>query len=148
MHQDKEYAAALLVERLIHDTYPDKQPASMKPLQWSILRYLKSVEDRAVDLSTIARYLGRTNAPISRAVSTLCERGLLTKRNLPGSAAVAISLTKEGVAQLERDPMHSLASWIAELPSSECEVFLKSIRKIAMTANSQGKGSNEDDTGH
>ena len=136
MHE-REYAAALLIERLVQDTYPDRQPSSIKPLQWSILRYLRQVGDSPVDISTISKYLGKTNAPVSRAVSTLERRGLLLKGNTVGSASVAITLTEEGRDARRSDPILQFASWIASVSGHEKETFLKTVRQIAMVANRQ-----------
>lgn len=133
--RDSSYAAALLIERLVQDSYPDRQPSAMKPLQWSILRYLKSVDGKPVDVTTVAKYLGRTNAPISRAVTTLESRGLLEKGNTVGSASVAITLTDSGMAVLDSDPMRRFASWITDLPENERETLLRAVRSMTMIAN-------------
>ncbi len=146
MHE-REYAAALLIERLVQDAYQDRRPSAIKPLQWSILRYLNQFNAKPVDVSTIARYLGKSKAPVSRAVSTLEKRGLLSKDKTVGSASIAIELTSEGRAALDDDRMFRFALWIASVSDRDRDIFLKSARALALVANEQEHKAHGNDTG-
>lgn len=134
--ETKEYAAALLLERLVLDAYSDRQPSVMNPLQWSIVRHLWSVGGKAVDVSSLAQYLGRFGAPICEAVTTLEQRGLIARGFSHGSASEEIRLTDAGLRTLEGDPMLRFSQMISALEEPHRNVFLIAVRAIALVRTS------------
>lgn len=129
----KELAAAVLIERLVRDAYPQKQSSAVQPLQWSILRYLAQAPEDVCELKTVAAYVGLTLAPVSRSVATLEKRGFVTKKNHPDSRrSVNIQITLKGKEALEQDPLIDIATRITMLPEEDLESFLKAIRRIVV----------------
>ena len=142
-----ELAAAILMERLVRASYPEKRSSSVQPLQWSILRYLNDSESTGRDLSSIAKYVGVTAAPASRAVATLEKRGLLTKRTHPNNArTLVIQITKNGMEFLENDPMLILASRLRALSSRERATFIKTLRALSLNPASGPLPEDDDNT--
>lgn len=127
----KDVAAAILMEKIVRDVYSNKGSREVQPLQWSILRYLDRAAAKSSDLTSIARFLGLTLSPISRAVQTLEKRGFVTKRPDPQSGrAVVISLSDDGQAILEADPILKIAGKIGALPEAEREQFRNALRSL------------------
>lgn len=142
-----ELAAALLMEHLVRSAYPEKRSSSVQPLQWSILRYLRSAGDEGQSLSTIARYVGVTAAPVSRAVTTLEKRGLVTKEAGPINArAVSIEITQKGLALLVDDPMLQLARRLKQLPLEDRRAFIGTLRALTVGAKAVLAVGNESDS--
>ena len=129
---DQCYTAAVLLERMVRDTYLDKKSSAIQPLQWSILRRLKSEHPNRPDLTNLARYLDLTLPPVSRAVVTLEKRGLIKKLPQEDKRAVAVSLTEKGFAALESDPINELAASIKQLPDSDASHFITCVRDMVV----------------
>ncbi|RBO55181.1 hypothetical protein DSD19_00055 [Rhodovulum sp. BSW8] len=132
-----DLAAAVLMERIVRDAYDSKSSSAIQPLQWSILRYVeRSPEDRCT-LTLIASYLGLTHAPVSRAVRTMRDRGLVGQRSHPRDARSAIiSLTEAGRAALELDPIRKIGLLVGTLPDSERAAIKRALRSIAISLSS------------
>ncbi|KEJ96780.1 MarR family winged helix-turn-helix transcriptional regulator [Pseudosulfitobacter pseudonitzschiae] len=133
-NQDKaSLAAAVLLERLIRDTYTARHSSEIQPLQWSILRYLaRSPEDQR-QLRRIAPFLNLTPSPVARAITTLAQRGLVTQRvNNSDSRIKTISLTQLGLEALSQDPIVDVATRIDALPEGERQDFIRSVRTLAL----------------
>ena len=118
---NSEMATALMLEKLVRDTYSDKRSSAIQPLQWSILRYLKDAEEDNRDIKSIAGSIGVTVAPVSRAVSTLELRGLVKKRDHPQSKkSILVDVSVEGLDALRNDdPILKIAERIENLSKSE-----------------------------
>ncbi len=144
-----ELAAALLMENLVRSAYPEKRSSSVQPLQWSILRYVRSTEDEGRTLGAIARYVGVTAAPVSRAVATLEKRGLVSKSpSRENARAISIRITAKGLALLEDDPMLRLAHRLRELPMQDRRVFFRTLRALTLGAGIVQAVGDEGSSGH
>lgn len=130
---DKAVAAALLMERTVRQVYEDRTSSAVQPLQWAILRFLQSRPTSDARVATIAKYLGTTHAPISRAISTLTNRGLVAKVDGDGSSRTApLVLTEKGRQMLTYDPILQVAKKIAALPDRERKLFEQVLMALAM----------------
>ena len=130
---DKAVAAALLMERTVRQVYEDRTSSAVQPLQWAILRFLQSRPTSDARVATIAKYLGTTHAPISRAISTLTNRGLVAKVDGDGSSRTApLVLTEKGRQTLTYDPILQVAKKIAALPDRERKLFEQVLMALAM----------------
>jgi DNA-binding MarR family transcriptional regulator len=131
---DKEVAVAVLMERMVRDMYPEKSSSAVQPLQWAIMRYLRTAPVSKARVATIADYLGTTHAPVSRAVATLKRRGLVesaagtngTQRRAP------LQLTSCGLDALNNDPILSLAERVKSLSQPERESFERIISQLSL----------------
>ena len=130
---DRAVAAALLMERTVRQAYEDRVSTAVQPLQWAILRFLLNQPTSDARVATIAKYLGTTHAPISRAVATLIRRGFVAKSNVGGATRTApLVLTSEGREALRRDPILSVAHKIAELPPVDRKLLEQVLMGLAM----------------
>ncbi len=130
---DKAVAAALLMERTVRQVYEDRASSAVQPLQWAILRFLQSRPASDARVATIAKYLGTTHAPISRAISTLTNRGLVVKVGGDRSSRTApLVLTEKGRHTLTYDPILQVAKKIAALPDRERKLFEHVMMVLAM----------------
>ncbi|MEM6374932.1 MAG: MarR family transcriptional regulator [Pseudomonadota bacterium] len=130
---DKHLATAILLETLVRSAYADRRSGSVQPLQWSILRYLRQTAPDPRSLQAIARYVGVTAAPASRAVDTLNKRGFLTKKRNPDNArSVSIAITSQGLELLENDPLFAIGEQIRQLPAEERSAFIRTLRHLVL----------------
>lgn len=126
-------AAVLLMERIVRDIYPSKHSSAIQPLQWSILRYLQRMPVERREQRWIARFLGITSAPVTRALQTLQDRGFVSIKPSDADSRVnAISLTDAGVEILASDPILKIAKSIRSWPLDQQQHFASSMRSLAL----------------
>ncbi len=148
MGQDTEFrsdlAAALLMEKIVRETYASARSSDIQPLQWSILRYIERTPVKDCAVSRIADYLGLTHAPVVRAAKTLVKRGLINQRPNPIDArSNVLSLTDLGYETLATDPILVVVDRLKRLPEGEREVFKRLIRSLSITPGKNEIGGNE-----
>lgn len=148
MGQDAEFksdlAAALLIEKIIRETYASARSSDIQPLQWSILRYVERTPAQDCAASRIAAYLGLTHAPVVRAVKTLVKRGLIKQERNPRDARSNIlSLTELGYETLTADPILKVVERLQRLPEGERELFKRLVRSLSITPEQNEIGGNE-----
>lgn len=110
-------ALAILLEQAVRLIYPERSPQAMHPGQWAALRYLARTNREAATVAGLARYLGVTLAPASRAAAALVRKGYV--RGEPDERdrrVVRLSLTAEGLTLLGGDPIRRLADAVSQLP--------------------------------
>lgn len=89
--------------------------------------------DQHREVRWIAKFLGITRAPVTRAIATLEARNLVVQtENSTDARTKKISLTDEGAAVLKQDPIVDAAKRIGVLPENERALFIKSIRTLAL----------------
>lgn len=102
------------------------------PAQWVALRYFHDAPEPARTLTALARFQRIHLAPVSRTVSTLVDKGLLTRRPHPGfKRGWLFDLTDDGRALLVRDPLRqSLGPPIAGLAEDERAMLGRLMKRI------------------
>lgn len=126
-----EVAAALLMERMVRGAYSEKHSTAIQPLQWTILRYLSAPSNESRDIKSICRYVGITPAPISRAISTLEGRQLVTKKPHPESKrSVVVTITEKGLKKLADDPILKIANRINAMNERDRDRFVRILRQL------------------
>ncbi len=148
MGQDTEFrsdlAAALLIEKIVRETYASARSKDIQPLQWSILRYVGRAAEQECTVIRIAAYLGLTHAPVVRAAKTLVKRGLIDQKPNPLDARSNIlSLTEMGYESLATDPILGVVDRLQRLSEGEREVFKRLIRSLSITPEQNEIGGNE-----
>jgi len=135
---DKRLAAAIvLLERFVRDIYPAKQSSAIQPLQWSILRYVSRMPPDRCEVRWIAKFLGLTRAPVTRAIATLEARKLIAQAVSDVDARTkTVALTPLGVGALAEDPIILTAERIRVLSAKDQEQFVKAIRSISLNFGS------------
>ncbi len=140
--QKSDLAAALLIEKVVRDAYSARRPGEVQPLQWAILRYLQRAEDTQRTPTWIARYVGVTAAPVSRALKTLEARGaILTSPSQRDARSIDVRLTPLGEALLREDPIRYVAAQIAHLPEDERAHFKQTLQTLVQRLGTNGKGA-------
>lgn len=104
----------------------------MFPAQWMALRYFHDSPEPARTLTALARYQRIQLAPVSRTVSTLVDKGLLSRRPHPGfKRGWLFDLTDEGRALLSRDPLRELLGPpVAAMAEDERALFGRLMKRI------------------
>ncbi len=130
---DRAVAAALLMERTVRNIYEERSSSAVQPLQWSILRFLEAAPTDDARVANIAKYLGTHHATVSRAVSTLVNRGYVGRKG--GSHALRTAplvLTDLGRETLKKDPILKIAKKIDSLPEGERRQFERVLTQLAL----------------
>lgn len=124
-------ASALLLEQMIRLVYPERGPQDMHPGQWAALRYFSRANPEASTVAGLARYLGVTLGPASRAVSALTRKGLVKgERDPSDKRSIRLSLTREGADLIVQDPLKRLGGQIATLPDDQRRAIVEGVRQI------------------
>lgn len=135
-------ASALLLEQLIRLVYPERGPQDMHPGQWAALRYLSRTNAEASTVAGLARYLGITLGPASRAVSALARKGLVQgERDAKDKRSVRLSLTDAGTDLIGRDPLLRLGELIDTLPQDQRNAIIDGVRQLFAGLSSSGVAS-------
>lgn len=128
-----DFAAAMLLERIVRDSYPDRGSREIQPLQWSIIRYVSQTPEYRCTMSWIARFLGLTHAPVVRAINSLVAKGLMAQSPNPEDARSNIlKLTEVGRAAATKDPLFAIVERIRLLPEEDRVHFRRALRMVAM----------------
>lgn len=130
-------AIAIMMEQTVRQMYPERAPQAMHPGQWAALRFIARANREASSVAGLARYLGITLAPASRAVQSLVRKGLLaTEQDKSDRRVTRLSLTPEGREVLESDPIRDAARVIAELPDNQREALAEALEFLLLRLGS------------
>ena len=117
-------AIASLYEQTGRAVYDQRGPAGLQPAQWSSLRYFGRAGSEARTVTGLAKFLGVTLAPASRAAASLEKRGLIASRRNPMDARSSLfDLTTLGREHLQNDPLNRFAEALSKLPPDHVDVF-------------------------
>lgn len=129
-------ATAVLMEAIVRTAYKTQASSDIQPLQWSILRFIKAHPKSECTMSSVRKSLGRTHAPVVRAIQTLVDRGFVEQVDNPRDRrSKTLLLTDAGVDVLADDPISSIVTQLDALPRNELRNLKKSIDKIARGMN-------------
>lgn len=96
----------------------------LNPAQWAALRYFAQAAQAAGSVVAFARYRGTTKGTASQTIAALLKKGLLEReRSVTDRRTVSLSLTDQGRAMLENDPLNELAAAMAGLSDDEHRVM-------------------------
>ena len=119
-----DIAVANLLEQTARAIYDRRGPDEIHPGQWAALRFFARANRGVRNVGGLARYLGITGAPASRAVAALRRHGLVdVQKNDKDRRVATITLTREGRDLLAHDPIQRLSRAISELAPSEREIL-------------------------
>lgn len=92
-------------------------------------------------MSAVRASLRTTHSPVVRAIQTLVRRGYVEQIANPADArSKTLSLTKDGIAVLGRDPIHNIAKRFELLPPDDLRTFKNSIRAMMRNQNPPQSG--------
>ncbi|MDW3221702.1 MAG: helix-turn-helix domain-containing protein [Paracoccaceae bacterium] len=125
-------ATAVLMETIVRSAYGPQASGDIQPLQWSILRYIRSNPRSHCTMSLIRKSLGKTHAPVVRAIQTLVNRGFVAQMENPRDGrSKMLLLTEAGIESLRNDPLLKIVECLDALPQNELRNLKKSITKMA-----------------
>ena len=144
---DKQLIASIiLLERFVRDIYPSRESSAIQPLQWSIIRYLARMPADQSEVRVIAKFLGLTRAPVTRAVAKLESRDLVCQRsNADDARTKTIYLTASGKTALEYDPVIDAVARVRTLPVDMQREFINSVRSIALETGGTNNDKSKED---
>jgi DNA-binding MarR family transcriptional regulator len=117
-------ALAILLEQVARNIYPERAPTAMHPGQWAALRYFARANREARTVAGLARFLGITAGPASRAVSALVRKGLVSDQQDSADRRIRrIQVTPAGEELLQSDPLMDAARILETLQPDEQRVL-------------------------
>jgi len=134
-----DLATALLMERLVREAYLDRGPGSVTPLQWAILRAISRAAPKPSTHGWIARFVGVTAGPVSRAIRALERHGAVaTHRDAQDGRQVIVELTEIGREFLDNDPILAICGRLNRLGSDEKVAFRRALQHLFVDPASHG----------
>lgn len=144
--QDRGFAVAVLLEKIVREAYENRLSSEVQPLQWSILRYLGSEQEDRCTVGWISSFLGVTHAPVVRAIQTLQKRNFVMQIANPLDArSKIVKLTDEGWQQLSNDPLLAVANRIDGLSEEDRLALMSAVRLLI---NRDAKRESQDHVVH
>ena len=127
----KPAPVSLLLERIARVLQNDTHQHGLKPAQWEALRYLARANRFSSHPSALTSYLGVTKGTVSQTILALEKKGLVEKSTSPGDKrAVRLSLTTEGKALMDADPLKAIESYSSELENEIGESLEKLLHRM------------------
>jgi DNA-binding MarR family transcriptional regulator len=122
------------MERLVRDAYTERRSRDIQPLQWTIMRHLAGCDETQRTVQAVARAVGLTTAPVSRALRTLQNRGLIRQEVNERDARSSVSLlTEEGQQALQNDPLQKIENALGKQPEQDRVAFASMIKRLSET---------------
>ena len=106
------------------------------PAQWTALRYFAKAPEGARTASSLARFQGLANGPVSRTVRTLIQKELVRKAtNQPAGRAEHLEISEKGYALLKRDPISGIVEVIERLSDRERNALASALDRVIGVAS-------------
>ncbi len=114
MKDDRDaLAAAHLLERIGQLLRADEQGEGLYPVQWTALRYIARANRFSRTPIALTRFLGMTRGTVSQTLIALERKGLIAREpSARDKRSLDVTLTDEGKAVLDQDPLASLSEAI------------------------------------
>ncbi len=114
------FATATLLDRIGRLTQAECFTDSLRPVQWSALRWLGHNSAGKRTVGSLAEFFGVSHSSASRTVAVLARKGLVSvDAERTKDRTRRIALTPRGWDALSQDPLRRLARVIALLPPHE-----------------------------
>jgi DNA-binding MarR family transcriptional regulator len=105
------------------------------PAQWTALRYFAKSPEGVRTASSLARFQGIANGPVSRTVRTLIQKGLLRKAAYqPAGRAEHLEVAEPGYALLDKDPIRNIVSLVEQMSERDRNVLASVLERVIRTA--------------
>lgn len=131
-----ETGLAALLEQTARSVYDKRGPQDIHPGQWSALRFFARANRKARTVAGLAKYLGVTGAPASRAAAALVRQGFtLAEENEADRRSPIFTVTAAGRTALKDDPIRRLALAISELDDDRKQGLAASLEKLFASLN-------------
>ena len=131
---ESDIRAAELLERAVRAVYSLRGPGEMHQGQWAVLRFLAKAPETDRNVQGVARHLGVTAGPASRAIASLERKKLIASRPMRDDQRKReLRVRAAGRLLLESDPLLKLCAAIDGLGEARREAFVKSLAQIALS---------------
>jgi DNA-binding MarR family transcriptional regulator len=128
---------AILLEQTARSIYDKRAPSDIHPGQWSALRFFARAGRKARTVAGLAKYLGVTRSPASRAAAALVHQGfLISEENRDDRRSPIFTLTRKGRSVLKDDPIKRLARVISKMDDGKKEALVESLNALHASLNS------------
>lgn len=108
-----------LIEKIFWSTYRGNASYRLNPAQWAALRFFSGALGRKTS-SEFAKFHQTTRGTANQTVLALIRKGYLKRDVTPNDhRSKSISVTKEGVDALKRDPIRPLILAVQEFEAAE-----------------------------
>lgn len=139
MAAKKTISASALAERLElagRSLHSIGYAEGLYPAQWTALRYFAKSPEGARTASSLARFQGLANGPVSRTVRTLIQKELVRKAdNQPAGRAEHLEVAEKGYALLQKDPIRGIVEMIERLSDRERMALASALETVIGTAS-------------
>jgi DNA-binding MarR family transcriptional regulator len=106
------------------------------PAQWTALRFFAKAPDGSRTASSLARFQGFANGPVSRTVRTLISKNLLRKAEpQPAGRAEHLEITDNARSILDHDPTAAIADAMQQLSETERAALERALKAVIKTAS-------------
>lgn len=106
------------------------------PAQWTALRYFAKAPEGARTASSLARFQGLANGPVSRTVRTLLHKNLVKKAlRQPAGRAEHLEVTETGYDLLARDPIQGIVGALELLSDNERRSLASALENVIAAAS-------------
>lgn len=106
------------------------------PAQWTALRFFAKAPDGSRTASSLARFQGFANGPVSRTVRTLISKNLLRKAEpQPAGRAEHLEITDNARSILDHDPTAAIADAMQRLSETERAALERALKAVIKTAS-------------
>lgn len=103
----------------------------LNPAQWEALRFLGQANRYSRTPGALASFLGCTKGTVSQTLSTLEEKGYVTRvRSEADRRCVDLVLTDAGQALMQQDPLRELEATVGRLEESALERINAMLRDL------------------
>ena len=127
---------SLLLEQTARSIYDKRGPTDIHPGQWSALRYFARANRNARTVAGLAKFLGVTRGPASRATNSLVKQDFLySEANPRDGRSPLFTVTEKGQDALRQDPIIRLAQAISGLERKQKSDLAQSLEQLHTSLN-------------
>lgn len=125
------HRTAQLIDRLARVTRELQFCGGLNPAQWEALRFIARANRYSCSPGALAEFLGTTKGTVSQTLIALEAKGYVVRaRGTQDRRQVGLTLTPEGRALLEHDPIVDIENAAAKMPADQGEVLLRSLTRL------------------
>lgn len=124
-------AAARRLEALLRAMQNQCWSDGVHPAQWAALRFFARAPEERCTVNGLAKAQGTNPGTASRTIAALTRKGLLAVRRRDSDHRYkVITVTEEGTALLNADPLLRVEDGLAALSAEDLVVFVRSCEDL------------------
>lgn len=120
-----------IVDRLSRIAHSLQFAEGLNPAQWEALRFVARANRTSCSPGALAAFMGSTKGTVSQTLKALESKGLIERcRKVGDRRAVQITLTGQGEALLEKDPLGEIHDALAPCSQAEQMQVVQGIERL------------------